>query len=107
MSVPMIILAITKLGDSHPTEPAIVLFLGLPGCPLYARVDRSIQPLEESKEYVKGGRVPGESDSTTIGKSANIRTATCDFVGGLETDRAPDPVFRTQFEKDEMEVIHA
>lgn len=62
LSIPMIILAITILGISRPTAPAIILVLGLAGWPLYARVARSAALSEKSKEYIKGERVLGASD---------------------------------------------
>ena len=62
LSIPMIILAITILGISRPTAPAIILVLGLAGWPLYARVARSAALAEKNKEYIKGQRVLGASD---------------------------------------------
>lgn len=62
LSIPMIILAITILGVSRPTVPAIILVLGLSGWPLYARVARSAALAEKGKEYIKGERVLGASD---------------------------------------------
>lgn len=62
LSIPMIILAITILGISRPTAPAIILVLGLAGWPLYARVARSAALSEKTKEYIKGQRVLGASD---------------------------------------------
>lgn len=62
LSIPMIILAITILGVSRPSVPAIILVLGLSGWPLYARVARSVTLAEKSKEYIKGQRVLGASD---------------------------------------------
>jgi len=62
ISIPMIILAISILGVSRPTVPAIILVLGLSGWPLYARVARSVTLSERSKEYVRGERVLGASD---------------------------------------------
>lgn len=62
LSIPMIILAITILGISRPTAPAIILVLGLAGWPLYARVARSAALSEKGKEYIKGQRVLGASD---------------------------------------------
>ncbi|MCG8358264.1 MAG: ABC transporter permease [Kiloniellales bacterium] len=62
LSIPMIILAISILGVSRPTVPAIILVLGLSGWPLYARVARSVTLSERSKEYVRGERVLGASD---------------------------------------------
>ena len=62
LSIPMIILAITILGISRPTAPAIILVLGLAGWPLYARVARSAALAEKTKEYIKGQRVLGASD---------------------------------------------
>ncbi len=66
LSIPMIILAITILGVSRPTAPAIILVLGLAGWPLYARVARSAALAEKGKEYVKGERVLGASDNRII-----------------------------------------
>lgn len=62
LSIPMIILAITILGVSRPTVPAIILVLGLSGWPLYARVVRSVALGERSRGYVLGERVLGASD---------------------------------------------
>lgn len=62
LSIPFIILAITILGVSRPTVPAIILVLGLASWPLYARVARSVTLAEKSKEYIKGQRVLGASD---------------------------------------------
>jgi len=62
LSIPMIVLAITILGVSRPTLPAIILVLGLSGWPLYSRVARSMTLSERSKEYVRGERVLGASD---------------------------------------------
>ncbi|MDF2371623.1 MAG: ABC transporter permease [Rhizobiaceae bacterium] len=66
LSIPMIILAITILGISRPTAPAIILVLGLAGWPLYARVARSAALSEKSKEYIRGQRVLGASDLRII-----------------------------------------
>ncbi|MEX3010492.1 ABC transporter permease [Hoeflea sp. TYP-13] len=66
LSIPMIILAITILGVSRPTVPAIILVLGLSGWPLYARVARSAALAEKGKEYIKGERVLGASDLRII-----------------------------------------
>lgn len=68
LSIPMIILAITILGISRPTAPAIILVLGLAGWPLYARVARSAALSEKTKEYIKGQRVLGASDWRIIVK---------------------------------------
>jgi len=68
LSIPMIILAITILGISRPTAPAIILVLGLAGWPLYARVARSAALAEKTKEYIKGQRVLGASDWRIIAK---------------------------------------
>lgn len=62
LSVPMIILAITVLGVSRPTVPAIVLVLSLSGWPLYARVARSAALAESKRESVLGARILGASD---------------------------------------------
>lgn len=62
LSIPMIILAITILGVSRPTVPAIILVLGLSGWPLYARVARSVALAERNRGYVLGERVLGASD---------------------------------------------
>ena len=62
LSIPMIILAITILGVSRPTVPAIILVLGLSGWPLYARVARSVALGERTRGYVLGERVLGASD---------------------------------------------
>jgi peptide/nickel transport system permease protein len=62
LSIPMIILAISILGVSRPTIPAIILVLGLSGWPLYARVARSMTQGERGKEFVRGARIVGASD---------------------------------------------
>jgi len=62
LSIPMIILAITILGVSRPTVPAIILVLGLSGWPLYARVVRAVALGERTRGYVLGERVLGASD---------------------------------------------
>ncbi len=62
LSIPMIILAITILGVSRPTIPAIILVLGLAGWPVYARVMRSTIMAERKKEYVRGAMVLGATD---------------------------------------------
>jgi peptide/nickel transport system permease protein len=62
LSIPMIILAITVLGVSRPTIPAIVLVLALSGWPLYARVARSAALAESKREAVRGARILGASD---------------------------------------------
>lgn len=62
LAIPMIILAITILGVSRPTIPAIILVLGLAGWPVYARVMRSTVMSERKKEYVRGAMVLGASD---------------------------------------------
>ena len=62
LSIPMIILAISILGVSRPTVPAIIMVLGLSGWPLYARVARSVTLSERGKEYIRGERVLGASD---------------------------------------------
>lgn len=62
LSIPMIILAITILGVSRPTIPAIIVVLGLAGWPVYARVMRSTVMAERKKEYVRGAMVLGATD---------------------------------------------
>jgi len=62
LSIPFIILAITILGISRPTVPAIILVLGLSSWPLYARVARSVTLSEKGKEYIRAQRVLGASD---------------------------------------------
>lgn len=62
LSIPMIILAITILGVSRPTIPAIIVVLALAGWPLYARVARSIAMSERNREYVRAARVIGASE---------------------------------------------
>ncbi|TIP96883.1 MAG: ABC transporter permease, partial [Mesorhizobium sp.] len=59
---PMIILAITVLGVSRPTIPAIILVLGLSSWPVYARVTRSVVMTERKSEYVRAAQVSGASD---------------------------------------------
>ena len=62
LSIPFIILAITILGVSRPTVPAIILVLGLSSWPLYARVARGVTLAEKGKEYIRAERVLGASD---------------------------------------------
>lgn len=62
LSIPFIILAITILGVSRPTAPAIILVLGLSSWPLYARVARSVTLSEKGREYIRAERVLGASD---------------------------------------------
>jgi len=62
LSIPFIILAITILGVSRPTVPAIILVLGLSSWPLYARVARSVTLSEKGREYIRAERVLGASD---------------------------------------------
>jgi peptide/nickel transport system permease protein len=62
LSIPMIILAITILGVSRPTVPAIILVLALSGWPLYARVARSMALAERKREYVRAARILGAPD---------------------------------------------
>ncbi|WP_240335674.1 ABC transporter permease [Pseudotabrizicola algicola] len=62
LAIPMIILAITILGVSRPTIPAIILVLGLSGWPIYARVMRSSVMSERKKEFVRGAMVLGATD---------------------------------------------
>lgn len=61
LSIPMIIMAITVLGVSRPTIPAIILVLGLSGWPTYARVTRSVAMTERKREYVRAAVVMGAS----------------------------------------------
>ena len=63
LSIPMIILAIAILGVARPTIPAIILVLGLSGWPVYARVMRSVVMAERKKEFVRGAKVLGASDT--------------------------------------------
>lgn len=62
LSIPFIILAITILGVSRPTVPAIILVLGLSSWPLYARVARGLTLAEKDKQYIRAERVLGASD---------------------------------------------
>lgn len=62
LSIPFIILAITILGVSRPTVPAIILVLGLSSWPLYARVARGVTLAEKGKQYIQAQRVLGASD---------------------------------------------
>ena len=62
LSIPFIILAITILGVSRPTVPAIILVLGLSSWPLYARVARGVTLAEKGREYIRAQRVLGASD---------------------------------------------
>lgn len=62
LSIPMIILAISVLGVSRPTIPAIILVLGLSSWPTYARVTRSVVMTERKREYVRAAQVMGASN---------------------------------------------
>ncbi|VFU08732.1 ABC transporter permease [Methylocella tundrae] len=62
LSIPMIILAISVLGVSRPTIPAIILVLGLSSWPIYARVTRSVTMTERKREYVRAAQLMGASD---------------------------------------------
>jgi len=62
LSIPMIILAISVLGVSRPTIPAIILVLGLSSWPTYARVTRGVVMTERKREYVRAAQVVGASD---------------------------------------------
>lgn len=62
MSIPVIILAITILGMSRPSEVTIIAVLVLAGWPTYARVSRSVTLAERQKEYVRAARIIGASD---------------------------------------------
>lgn len=62
MSIPVVILAITILGMSRPSELTIILVLILAGWPTYARVARSVTLAERQKEYVRAARILGASD---------------------------------------------
>ena len=66
LSIPMIILAITVLGVSRPTIPAIILVLGLSGWPIYARVMRSVVIAERGRDYVRAARIMGASDAAIM-----------------------------------------
>lgn len=59
LSIPMIILAITILGVSRPTVPAIIAVLALSGWPLYARVARSAVLAESKKQHILAARILG------------------------------------------------
>jgi peptide/nickel transport system permease protein len=66
LSIPMIILAITILGVSRPTIPAIVLVLGLSNWPVYARIMRSLMMTERQREYVRAAKLGGSTDPRII-----------------------------------------
>jgi peptide/nickel transport system permease protein len=66
LSIPMIILAISVLGVSRPTIPAIVLVLGVSNWPVYARIMRSIVMTERQREYVRAAKIGGSTDVRII-----------------------------------------
>ncbi|MVA56507.1 ABC transporter permease [Agrobacterium vitis] len=66
LSIPMIILAISVLGVSRPTIPAIILVLGLSNWPVYARIMRSIVMTERQREYVRASKLGGSTDLRII-----------------------------------------
>jgi peptide/nickel transport system permease protein len=68
LSIPMIILAISVLGVSRPTIPAIVVVLGVSNWPVYARIMRSIVMTERQREYVRAAKIGGSTDVRIIVK---------------------------------------
>jgi peptide/nickel transport system permease protein len=66
LSIPMIILAISVLGVSRPTIPAIILVLGVSNWPVYARIMRSIVMTERQREYVLAAKIGGSTDLRII-----------------------------------------
>jgi peptide/nickel transport system permease protein len=66
LSIPMIILAISVLGVSRPTIPAIILVLGLSNWPVYARIMRSVVMTERQREYVRASKLGGSTDLRII-----------------------------------------
>jgi len=66
LSVPLIILAIIILTVSRPTPFSVILVLALAGWPVYARVSRSVMLAERRREYVRGAKILGASDSRII-----------------------------------------
>jgi peptide/nickel transport system permease protein len=66
LSIPMIILAISVLGVSRPTIPAIIVVLGVSNWPVYARVMRSIVMTERQREYVRAAKIVGSTDLRII-----------------------------------------
>jgi peptide/nickel transport system permease protein len=66
LSIPMIILAISVLGVSRPTIPAIILVLGVSNWPVYARIMRSIVMTERQSEYVRAAKIGGSTDLRII-----------------------------------------
>ncbi len=63
LSIPLIILAIIILTVSRPTPFSVILVLALAGWPVYARVTRSVMLAERRREYVRGAKILGASDS--------------------------------------------
>lgn len=63
LSIPLIILAIIILTVSRPTPASIIIVLALAGWPVYARVTRSVTLAERRREYVRGAKILGASDS--------------------------------------------
>jgi peptide/nickel transport system permease protein len=66
LSIPMIILAISVLGVSRPTIPAIILVLGVSNWPVYARIMRSIVMTERQREYVRAAKIAGSTDARIV-----------------------------------------
>lgn len=66
LSIPMIILAISVLGVSRPTIPAIILVLGLSNWPVYARIMRSVVMTERQREFVRAAKIGGSKDFRII-----------------------------------------
>ncbi|NKN38865.1 ABC transporter permease [Agrobacterium sp. a22-2] len=66
LSIPMIILAISVLGVSRPTIPAIILVLGLSNWPVYARIMRSVVMTEKQREYVRAAKLSGSTNLRVI-----------------------------------------
>lgn len=63
LSVPLIVLAITILGVTRPNFGTIIAVLVLSGWPIYARVARSVTLAERQREYVRGAKILGASDT--------------------------------------------
>lgn len=63
LSIPLIILAIIILTVSRPTPFSVIVVLALAGWPVYARVTRSVTLAERRREYVRGAKILGASDS--------------------------------------------
>jgi peptide/nickel transport system permease protein len=63
LSIPVIVLAITILSVSRPNPYTVTAVLVLAGWPTYARVVRSVTLAEREREYVRGAKILGASNT--------------------------------------------